>query len=377
MALLNIDFSYDDNVKNSIRKAKNALQTRISDYTGIKKNLNNISSSTGNLSNANTYIQKKITILESKCNKLDSFYNAVNTFNDNAETADRRVANRINTETKQFYKRENIKTGIIYSIGSVIGEGTKWLKGVAEDIVKTVIDKVSAAWVAIKKWYEDNKYWINIVVDVVCVASAVFAMFASGSIVALLFAGWGLLNSMTEFAYDSAALGAAKGGNEELADKLSEGSMKDVMEQYDAEWLYYGIETASLIYNLYGIGKSASQIFKDYKTFNAPFQDNIASVTLSDATKKQIIKTDIKNTVLEILGVESLDSATGQLKAKNIYKDVKFAWKLGHNFVTSDNAGGVLKTIKVISQIDNIITNVKKITEKAFSNAGNYSPAAT
>ena len=59
MALLNIDFSYDDNVKRSINSAKSSLSTRINDYTGIKRNLNNMSSSTGNLTTANTYIQKK------------------------------------------------------------------------------------------------------------------------------------------------------------------------------------------------------------------------------------------------------------------------------------------------------------------------------
>ena len=157
MAVINIDFSYDDNVKSSIKKAKSALQTRMNDYAGIKKDLNNISSSTSNLSSANSYIQKKINSLDSKYKKLDSFQNAITRFNDNAYNADKRVANKINTDTKQFYKRENIKTGIIYTIGSVIGSGINWLKGTAENIANTIKDAVSSAWAAVKKWYEDNK----------------------------------------------------------------------------------------------------------------------------------------------------------------------------------------------------------------------------
>ena len=66
VAVINIDFSYDDNVKSSIKKAKSALQTRMNDYAGIKKDLNNISSSTSNLSSANSYIQKKINSLDRK-----------------------------------------------------------------------------------------------------------------------------------------------------------------------------------------------------------------------------------------------------------------------------------------------------------------------
>ena len=251
MAVINIDFSYDDNVKSSIKKAKSALQTRMNDYAGIKKDLNNISSSTSNLSSANSYIQKKINSLDSKYKKLDSFQNAITRFNDNAYNADKRVANKINTDTKQFYKRENIKTGIIYTIGSVIGSGINWLKGTAENIANTIKDAVSSAWAAVKKWYEDNKYWFDILVDVVCVVAAAATILASGGVLTTVFAVWGLAKAGTDFVFDVAAYGAYKDGDMELYEELSSSGLKEVISYHlgDAgEYIYYGNRFCNLWY---------------------------------------------------------------------------------------------------------------------------------
>ncbi len=178
MATLNIDFSYDDNVKRSINNAKSSLNTRINDYTRIKRNLNDMSS-TGNLTTANTYIQKKISSLERKKERLDSFYTAVNTFNTNAGAADRRVATRINTETKAFYKREGIKTGILYTIGSVLGKGAEWLKGKFEELFSDIWEACKTLWANIKQWYEDNKWWLDVLIDAVIVVAAVVSLVAT------------------------------------------------------------------------------------------------------------------------------------------------------------------------------------------------------
>ena len=157
MASLHIDFSYDDNVKRSINGAKSLISTRINDYSGIKRSINNMDSSS-NLTNANSYIQKKINSLENKKEKLDGFHRAVTNFNTNAEAADRRVANRINTQTNQFCKREGIKTGILYIIGSVIGKGVKWLKGEIEKAFDAFVTGIKTTWQIIKDVYEENKW---------------------------------------------------------------------------------------------------------------------------------------------------------------------------------------------------------------------------
>lgn len=342
MAVINIDFSYDDNVKSSIRKAKSALQTRMNDYSGIKKNLNNISTPTGNLSSANTYIQKKINSLDSKYKKLDSFQNAITRFNDYAYDADKRVANRINTDTKQFYKRENIKTGIIYSLGSVIGKGVKWLKGKAEDIARTIVNAVSTAWAAVKKWYEDNKYWIDIVVDVVRIVGTVAALLVSGGgVLAAIFAGWELGKKGTELVFDAAAYGAYKDGDMELYEQLSKGNLKDILNDSGAtgKYIYYGMEIASSVYNVYKIGKNTVKTFNDYSKYSQMFSPE----SFKDV-KRQIIKPYI------------YENLVGKVKS------TKFVLKTAKTWLGSDSVGiKVIKTFKIT-----------KIFYDIFSNGSNF-----
>ena len=368
MAAINIDFSYDDNVDRSVKKAKSALQTRINDYAGIKKDLNNIASPTDNLANANTYIQKKITSLEGKYRKLNNFQDAVKRFNNNASSADKRVANKINTETKQFYKREHIKTGIVYAIGSVIGKSAKWLKGAAEEIARTIGEAVSSAWATVKQWYEDNKYWIDVLVDVVCVVAAVAACLTAGGVVAFIFAAWGLAKAGTDLIYDTAAFFAYKDGDMELYEELSNSGLKDVMKEYlgDAgEYIYYGMEIASAIYGVYKIGKSVNQIFKDYKLLNAPLQDNLASTMLTDGTKRQIIISDIKNTVFKAIGITNLDSATGNLNVSNIISGTQWTMKTVQSMLTAENIGKfTINTIKITSTFKSGFENVKDLVTK-------------
>lgn len=366
MAIINIDFSYDDNVKSSVKKAKSALQTRINDYTGVKKDLNNISSSTGNLSSANTYIQKKINSLESKYTKLDSFQSAITNFNDNAYNADKRVANKINTDTKQFYKRENIKTGIIYTVGSVIGSGISWLKGTAENIASTIKDAVSSAWATVKKWYEDNKYWIDIVVDVVCVVAAIAAVLASGGVLATVFAFWGLAKATADLAYDSAALGAYLAGDMEKYEELSNSGLKNVMSFYlgDAgEYIYYGMEIASAIYGVYKIASTAKNLFGDYKALYT--NENFMVAKLSDGTKKAIIVSDIKTTVFKAIGITNLDSYTGQLNVSNIISGGKWTVKTIQSILEADSVDGfIIDTIKITSTIKSGFENIRDLITK-------------
>lgn len=374
MASLNIDFSYDDNVKSSLKKAKRALQTRIDDYSGIKRNLNNISSSTGNLSTANSYIQKKINHLQTRYEKLDNFQGAIETFNRNAEDADKRVAKRINTETNQFYKREGIKTGILYSIGCVIGAGAKWLAGTAEKIIDSVGEFFANTWETVKKWYEDNKHWIDIVVDVIGVVAAVVGLIAtivSGGTLLALVVGigvgvWGVAKSTADLVYDSMAYGAYKEGDMEKYEELSNSGLKEAMTQYMGdvgEYIYYGMEAVSAIYGIYKIGKTVGTVFKDYKTLYT--NDSFMVAKLSDGLKKQIIISDIKNTIFKAVGITNLDAATGQLKVVNIISGINWTVSTGQKIFKTDSAGSfVMDTIKITSSFKKGYSNVKDIISK-------------
>ena len=296
MALLNIDFSYDDNVKRSINSAKSSLSTRINDYTGIKRNLNNMSSSTGNLTTANTYIQKKINSLQSKYNKLENFRSAVTTFNTNAEAADQRVASRISTQTNQFYKREGIQTGILYAIGSAIGKGCEWLKGAIEAGFTAVVEGLKTCWENIKQWYNDNKYWIDVVIDAVCLVAAAAAFLTAGSWIAAAFAIWGMAKAVFDLGFDVAAYNAYKDGDMELYKELSSYGLKDVMIHYGGDvggMIYYGMEIAAAVYGVYKIGKAAVASFKEINNIK-----KILSPETFKACRGQIIKQTILSNVI-------------------------------------------------------------------------------
>lgn len=371
MASLNIDFSYDDNVKRSINAAKSSLSTRINDYTSVKRSIGNLSSSTGNLSTANTYIQKKINSLQRKYDKLDCFRSAVTVFNTNAAAADRRVATRINTETNQFYKREGIKTGILYTIGSVLSNGVEWLKGEIEGAFTAFVTSAKTVWDNIKQWYEDNKYWIDVVVDVVCVVAAITAIIASGGALATAFAVWGMAKASADLIYDCIALSYYNDGDMEKYEEMSEKGLKDFMSDAlgpAGEYLYYGLEIASAIYGIYKIGKTATTIFKDYKslyTGNIYKGNTLANMVLSDGTKRAVIISDIKLTIFKAVGITNLDAATGQLTVTNVISASEWTIKTFKSIITAENASSfIIDSIKITSILKKIHTNGKSIVEK-------------
>lgn len=375
MASLYIDFGYDDNVKRSINSAKRAINSRISDYNGIINSVNNTSSETSNLWNANTYIKRKRDKLQSKWDKLDRFHGKIDSFNEYASDKDKAVADRIKEETNDFYKRENIKTGFLYTVGCVVSDGWKWIKGVAETVWDAVCTGAKAVWKTIKEFYENNKYWIDLVVDLVVVVAAVAALIASGGAVAAIFATWGLMKASADLFYDGAAFKAYYiDKDEKKAAELSEKGMKDVCEYVAGDYgamFYSGMEIASCVYNVCKIASSAKTIFKD---FNKLYKnDHLLTAKLSNGLKKEIIVSDIKSTLFKTIGVQNLDAATGQNTVTNIISGISWGFKTTQAIVSSDNLGDFSKkTIKIVSVVDKGYSNAKdlvgKISEKCSSN---------
>lgn len=378
MSSIYIDFGYDDNVKRSLNSAKRAISSRISDYQGIQRELNNTTSHTNNLSTANTYIQRKINTLQDKYNRLDRFAERIRDFNDNATAIDRRVADRINTETNQFYKRENIPHGFLYTIGSAFCEGVAWLGGKIKEGIDNFVEGCKNVWETVKQWYEDNKYWIDIVVDVVCVVAAVAALIASGGVASFIFAAWGLAKATADLCYDVVAYGAYKDGDMEAYEEMSNKGLKDFMKENlgtVGEGIYYGMEIASAIYGIYKIGKSVSTIFKDYKALYK--NDTFMSAKLSDITKRDIIKSDIKLSVFKAIGITNLDANTGQFNVSNTISAVESIIKTTTTVLDSDKSvkDKIKSSIKIVSTFDKIVTNFSDLTDaiakKTFPANGN------
>lgn len=364
MASLYIDFGYDDNVKRSINSAKRAINSRIGDYNGIINTVNNTSSDTNNLWNANSYIRKKRDKLQTKWDKLDSFHSKIKDFNEYASDKDKAVADRIKEETNDFYKRENIKTGFFYTVGCVVSDGWKWIKGTAETVWDAVCTGAKAVWKTIKEFYEKNKYWIDLLVDIVVVVAAVAALLASGGALAAVFATWGLLKASADLFYDGAAFKAYYfDKDEEKAKELSEKGMKEVCEYVAGDYgtmFYNGMEIASCVYSVCKIASSAKTIFKD---FNKLYKnDHLLTAKLSDGLKKEIIISDIKSTLFKTIGIENLDAATGQNTATNIISGISWCVETTHAAVSSNDAGSFLKkSIKIVSVVDKGYTNTKEL----------------
>lgn len=379
MASLYIDFGYDDNVKRSINSAKRAINSRIGDYNGIINTVNNTSSDTNNLWNANSYIRKKRDKLQTKWDKLDSFHSKIKDFNEYASDKDKAVADRIKEETNDFYKRENIKTGFFYTVGCVVSDGWKWIKGTAETVWDAVCTGAKALWDTIKDFYEKNKYWIDLVVDLVVVVAAAAACLASGGILATVFAVWGLATAVTDLVFDGAAFKAYYvDGDEEAAEELSNKGMKDVMETYLGDVgvaIYYGMEICSTAYDICEIGKNIKSGFKSYDTFKKKNVDILTPDTFTDACKdmkKQIVKDVIKKSIgigdndRKEFGILTRARKNGAplLKFKiptGLIGNVKFGVTITHRFISSDDNvfEKTAKTFKItkkpISFIETII----------------------
>lgn len=269
MSMLVVDFGMESSFKSSLKKAKSELNNRISDYQNIEKRVNQIPGGS-NVSNCSYYVRKKYQQLESKVEKLNALNNQVTTFMDNALEADKRVASRIKSETKSFKKRTGIgKTSksIWSSICETVG-----------DFFTGVVDGAKEMWDGVKQWYEDNKYWIDVVVDAVLVIAAIAACLASGGVVAFFFAAITLINATSDLIFD---IGAAyvyyAEGDEAMAERLSQMGGKDVFmyvgAKMDEAWgtdcwegimgaIHSGLTICAIAYSFY---KTGAQILKDLK----------------------------------------------------------------------------------------------------------------
>lgn len=331
MSSLYIDFGYDDNVKRSVKSAKRAIDSRISDYKGVKNSLNSVSTNTSNLWNANSYIQKKNNQLQAKSDKLGAFHTKITNFNDCAYNADQRVADRINKETHDFYKREGIPHGFLYTIGSTICEGAKWLKGKITSAINAVVEGLKSVWAVVKKFYKDNKYWIDPLVDVIKIVATAVAVIASTAtgitfVLTVIFAVWSILKSGTDFIYDTAGAVAHYSGDEKRYDELAGTTLEKLMEENvpGGKKIYHGMEIASVAFDIGKMGTDISNILSDPK----------------NVTKG-------KDILFNVIGVKSYKGKTGISLLNSHLNNLKFVISIPHNFLNYDPKTAALKSFKL------------------------------
>ena len=372
--IINLDFGYDDNVRRSINKAKLAIDSRINDYTGIKNELNRTECETGYLSTANSYINKKINSLQGKYDRLNSFETAVNNFNDFAEDQDKLVANRIKEETKSFCKRERIPNGPLYTIGAIFSDGLEYLKGKVTSVLETIKNGLVNAWETVKDWYEKNKQWIDIVVDAICVVAAVIGTVAAivalvvgtatgiTAILGIIFAAWGVATSCTDLIYDSEAYGAYKDGDMETYESLSSKNLGDWLGDKvpGGEYLYYGMEVASAVYDITKLGNTVVDVCKGKNAANLLDLVGVkGGYKVTDAVDKASKIADITSGKTNLIKIIT--------KADVIVTDIKFGVKLGQNWIKDGFGKGTIKSIKITNSGYKIVTNGEHFIGQSFS----------
>lgn len=221
VSTLIIDYSKADDFISAIDTAKSKLETRSSDYRGIASRANNLETTTSNCSNCAYYLRKRADSIDAKVTKISTLKTQVSNFVEDVEATDKRVANRIESASEDFTKQ----TGIGKRSESIWNSICQYVS----NTWNTFTDVISSAWDSVKNFYENNKYWINIVVDVVLVVAAVAAVIATGGAgIALVVAAFALFNALADLVYDSgAAYQFYINGDEEYAEELSSKGGKD------------------------------------------------------------------------------------------------------------------------------------------------------
>lgn len=373
MSTLCIDYGYESSFRRSIRTAKSELNKRVDDYENIANRARSIPSSTSNTSNCAYYAKKKYQQIQGKIDKLSTLDRQVDAFVEHVKEADKRVASRIKKDTKSFKKRTGIgknSKSLWASICEGIGDFFTWVGGEASEV-----------WNNVKQWYEDNKYWINIVVDVVLVVAAVAACIGTGGL-ALAVNIFFVVDSVCDLIYDgAAAYQYYVEGNEVEAERLSGKGGKDAFmwigrqadNLFGTDFLegtmgviHTGLSICAIGYSFYKTGK---QILKDLKL------DKIKVKSLFNGNRNKIKwgshfnKQNITKAARNYFGFKSAQQ-----------KDVmKLRWKKILGFKLGEKLIKTPARAKQLIQIKYLYKGGKKVyktVSKFYKNftEGNYNP---
>lgn len=373
MSTLCIDYGYESSFRRSIKTAKSELNKRVDDYENIANRARSIPSSTSNTSNCAYYAKKKYQQIQGKIDKFSTLDRQVDAFVEHVKEADKRVASRIKKDTKSFKKRTGIgknSKSLWASICEGIGDFFTWVGGEASEV-----------WNNVKQWYEDNKYWINIVVDVVLVVAAVAACIGTGGL-ALAVNIFFVVDSVCDLIYDgAAAYQYYVEGNEAEAERLSGKGGKDAFmwigrqadNLFGTDFLegtmgviHTGLSICAIGYSFYKTGK---QILKDLKL------DKIKVKSLFNGNRNKIKwgshfnKQNITKAARNYFGFKSAQQ-----------KDVmKLRWKKILGFKLGEKLIKTPARAKQLIQIKYLYKGGKKVyktVSKFYKNftEGNYNP---
>jgi hypothetical protein len=339
MTTLAVKFDYFDDVLRAIDRAQNkAGQIMATDESTINK-VNKVATSRNYLSQCNVYLRKKANnVLSSKKAKLGRLRHDVDQFAEMAKIRDRYVAERIKTSSDAFYKAMGIKTGfaaLLEGIGKAIG---------------SVVD-------AVKDFYNEHKYLLDFIFDavgfvlaVVAVVAAIAVTIASGGggVVALCFAVYALVSSITDLVGSANAFACHLSGDDVGAQRWAERNLlKEGFEwvggQIDialgtgdffknaASFVYYGAEVASVVYS---IGRGIKAVRTAYRTATGGTVKKILSAIKTGVIEKGLglgaggMNTKA-NAIKYVTGSKRLaDVLNGTTKAGKFIRSIKRSYEL-------------------------------------------------
>lgn len=310
MSVLVVDYGAIEGLNRTAGSLTRKLQKTIDDYEGIAKAINSLPSPRSNLDNANYFIRKKAEQNQTKIDKLNAFKTRMIGFSDLVDSTDKKVANRITSETKEFKKANDISISPLVVIGNAVTTVLfPWTKTPLGKEIKNWIEKgIRDIKYSFKDWYrkDGNKYLTKVLLGLAAIAIiaavVIVTVATGGSALALLgatfaakfFAVFTLASAASAFAYDVAALinynrtgdrtssnwldkkggshvlgsafGAAGYGlGYVLGGKNSADEFKKIGKKF-GKMTFSGLEIASVVYSFWKTGAGIYKFAKNFST---------------------------------------------------------------------------------------------------------------
>lgn len=238
----------DKNVSTIITQcnsAENSLQSRIDDYSNIRKKLTGYSDDKQNIQNARNYLNKKINSLKNRKSKIATVRKATATFSQNVKDIDQRVATRIEEVNNEFYKQEGINKesdNWWEALCAYAAKGWEYLKTSMKSLLGKAWNFLESTWSAIVEFYEKNKYAFDFIFSalsfVAAIVGTIVALGSGAGFIVLFPAIWGLITAGGDLICDTIAVCAYNKGNQELLARWENRGTKELLQSGAYNLLY-------------------------------------------------------------------------------------------------------------------------------------------
>jgi hypothetical protein len=193
-----------------------------SQYTKAYSQVNSYSGDS-NVSSCNIYLKKRQKDLQHSIDAANALKKNADAYANSIISSDKQIAESIHKESYSFYKSK----GIGPQSDTVWARGWNAISTTASDFWHDACGTAQKVADRIYEFYEKNKYYVNIILDVIAVATSVALLAAVATVlgpigvVCMIGAVWAVAKATTELVADSEALAAWKAGDEAKAEQLS------------------------------------------------------------------------------------------------------------------------------------------------------------